>query len=100
MTDPGKRLRAEALESLRQSHLDDLERIYQVQLSVVTDPDSKKADVNNGVKNLLTMLGVGRVGPEKPPEAPKGKAQVEQVAPISKERLAEIDRKLSGREGK
>jgi hypothetical protein len=94
MTDPGKRLRAEALESLRQSHLDDLERIYQVQLSVVTDPDSKKADVNNGVKNLLTMLGVGRVGPEKPPEAPKGKATTEPTAPLRQELLDAIDKKL------
>lgn len=95
MTDPvNRRARAEALETLRQSHLDDLERIYQVQLSVVTDPDSKKADVNNGVKNLLTMLGVGRVGPEKPPEAPKtGKPEAQQ-APISDARMDEIMKKL------
>ena len=92
MTDP--KARRLALEDLRQRHFADLEQIYSVQYALINDPDTKKADVNNGVKNLLTMLGVGRVGPEKPPEPPKTARAEVQEAPITDARMAEIMAKL------
>lgn len=95
MSDPAKKARALALEALRQNHLEDLEAIYKHQFDIVMDPDTKPGDVNNGVKNLLTLHGVGRVAPEKPPEAPKTTAPAEQTAPISDERMADILAKLA-----
>ena len=92
--DANKKARAEALESLRARHLEDLEAIYQSQFAIATSVESQDRDKINAGKNLMTMLGVSRPGPEKPPEPVKDKATAEKTAPLSDERMNEILAKL------
>ena len=94
MDTTNRKARAEALESLRARHLEDLEAIYQSQYVIATSEDSQDRDKINAGKNLLTILGVSRPGPEKPPETPKEKVHADAPAPLRQELLDAIDKKL------
>ena len=95
MSDPGKKARAQALEDLRHRHLEDLENVYSSIMGIINKDDAEDRDKNNAHKNWMTLMGVARSAPEKPPESPKEQVAPAHVeAPIDPDRIAEIDRKL------
>jgi len=94
MDTTNRKARAEALEALRARHLEDLEAIYQRQFAIAAGKESQDRDAVNAAKNCMTMMGVSRPGPEKPPETPKEKVHADAPAPLRQELLDAIDKKL------
>jgi len=97
MSNANKQARSAALEEFRKKKTEagDIEAIYNRQFAIATNSESEDKDAVNAAKNLMTILGVGRPGPEKPPEAPKDTpTAAAQVAPLRQELLDAIDAKL------
>jgi hypothetical protein len=97
MSNANKAARSAALEEFRKKKTEagDIEAIYNRQFKIATSNESEDKDAVNAAKTLMSILGVGRPGPEKPPEAPKDTpTAATQVAPISDERIADILAKL------
>jgi hypothetical protein len=84
-----------AVEKLREKHSDKLESIFMAEYAIVMSDKSEDKDKNNAAKVCVSMLGMPRVGIEKPTPPKKGKAELKAEAKPTPEELEIIEARLN-----
>jgi hypothetical protein len=65
-----RKARNAALEELRQRKFEDLEKVYEAMMGIVTSAESEDKDKINAAKTAAQILGVARPAQERPAAGP------------------------------